>query len=91
MVRLPQGKPASARPYDNPLFFHEPQLEQLDDEHPPHDEAPAEDETVSPPAPRLKNPQADMSRFTSGVLHSGQTAFSFPRISASNFLSHDSQ
>jgi hypothetical protein len=65
-----------------------PQLEQLVAEQPPHAEAPAELETVSPLPPLETNPHADISRRTSAFLHAGQSGVSFPKTRVSNSFPH---
>jgi len=59
--------------------------------HPPHEDAPAELETVSPPPPLLKNPQTDICLQTFLLLHDGQQGFSFPKTMYSKSSSHFSQ
>jgi hypothetical protein len=72
-------------------FIYTPQLEQLVELQPEHEEAPAEALTVSPPLPLLTNPHEDINRFTFILPQEGHAGLSLPRIRISNFLSHFSQ
>jgi len=45
-----------------------------------HADEEAEDDTVSPPAPLLTKPHADISLSTFLLLHEGQSGFSEPKI-----------
>jgi len=89
-IGLPQGKLAAAGADSERFYAHTPQLAQEEDEQPLQAE-PAEALTDSPPFPLLTNPQAERSRLTVPEPQSGQSAFSSPRIRASNFFSHFSQ
>jgi hypothetical protein len=58
---------------------------------PPHEEAEAEELTVSPWAPLLIKPQADIKRLTSLPWQAGQFGSSLPNTKYSKTLSHFSQ
>jgi hypothetical protein len=65
-------------------------VEQLVAAQPEHADDPAERDTVSPPLPLDKNPQADMSLQISLLLHEGQSGCSDPKTKHSKVFPHAS-
>src|SRR4030042_6286446 len=83
---LPEGQFASPGSDLDGIRHAYPQLAQLLDEHPLHED-PADLDNISPLFPLLRNPQADMMRETFLLRQEGQPSGpSFPMPRYSNFL-----